>query len=91
MATINDTDLERASINDLRELENYLIDLILQHYDNIENVSAGIYYEDNITCFERAIKRDMFKLSAVKASINRRFQVELFDVLDNSGYRIKGF
>lgn len=90
---INNIEITELAIESLRDIESVLADEILQHYDKLEieiklQESEQSFDTNERELFERAIKRDSFKLSQVKDEITKRFQTELLSVLDNDGLKV---
>jgi hypothetical protein len=66
--------LKNLSLEQLREKEGFLLDLVLQHYDNLENKSNTAKLNSLI---ESSLDKDTVKLNAVRFAIDLKVKTDL--------------
>jgi hypothetical protein len=71
--------ISALTIPELREKESGLIDRILHHYDELEDANV---YANETAIIESNIRKDLFKLKAVRVQIDCLFKTSLLNTTE---------
>lgn len=77
--------LRRQKLEDLRLVENDLIETILRHYDELEsfhNDESGTVHFQQIRVLENVLNKDFVKLAAVRSAIEYQFNTTFINLTE---------